>query len=96
MKLIRQIPNVLGTLLTLLTSQVLGQDEQLPVYLSAKPTRGILGGPPHSFTHHHMWSGGSAWNGLTTFARTSPLLCFDPDQDVKYDVAVLGTFSQCC
>lgn len=32
----------------------------------------------------------SSWNGLITFAHTEPLKCFDPDQDTKYDAAILG------
>lgn len=32
------------------------------------------------------------WNGLTTFAHTTPLRCFGADADVPYDVAVLGEF----
>ncbi|OSX64827.1 hypothetical protein POSPLADRAFT_1134059 [Postia placenta MAD-698-R-SB12] len=35
------------------------------------------------------WSKES-WNGLTTFARSTPLRCFGSDADVPYDVAVLG------
>ncbi|KAI0693912.1 hypothetical protein BC835DRAFT_1507455 [Cytidiella melzeri] len=30
------------------------------------------------------------WNGITTFARASPLRCFGSDADTEYDVAVLG------
>ncbi len=31
-----------------------------------------------------------SWNGITTFARTTPLRCFGSDADAPYDVAVLG------
>ena len=31
-----------------------------------------------------------AWNGVTTYARTTPLRCFGTDSEVEYDVAVLG------
>lgn len=30
------------------------------------------------------------WNGLTTFAKTTPLRCFGVDADIPYDVAILG------
>ncbi|KAJ3557917.1 hypothetical protein NM688_g1211 [Phlebia brevispora] len=30
------------------------------------------------------------WNGITTFARTTPLRCFGSDSETPYDVAVLG------
>ncbi|PCH38435.1 agmatinase [Wolfiporia cocos MD-104 SS10] len=31
-----------------------------------------------------------SWNGLTTFARSTPLRCFGVDAETPYDVAVLG------
>ena len=37
----------------------------------------------------HTWAK-ETWNGVTTFARTTPLRCFGSDADVPYDVAVLG------
>jgi agmatinase len=32
----------------------------------------------------------SEWNGLTSFARATPLRCFGSDAATKYDVAVIG------
>lgn len=32
----------------------------------------------------------NSWNGLTTYAGSKPLRCFGEDQEVPYDVAVLG------
>ncbi|KAI0713472.1 Arginase/deacetylase [Earliella scabrosa] len=32
----------------------------------------------------------TAWNGLTTFAKSAPLRCFGVDADTGYDVAVIG------
>ena len=32
----------------------------------------------------------NAWNGITTFAKATPLRCFGADSGVGYDVAVLG------
>ncbi|KAL4253947.1 arginase family protein [Abortiporus biennis] len=34
--------------------------------------------------------GKASWNGLTTFAASTPLRCFGADADEPYDVAVLG------
>ncbi|KAI0078956.1 Arginase/deacetylase [Panus rudis PR-1116 ss-1] len=38
---------------------------------------------------HDTWSKDS-WNGLTTFAKATPLRCFGRDAATLYDVAVLG------
>lgn len=49
---------------------------------------------PERPSRHSSPSGGllgsSTWNGLTTFARAQPLRCLGADQEVKYDIAVLG------
>ena len=31
-----------------------------------------------------------SWNGMTTFAHSTPLRCFGTDSGIAYDVAVLG------
>lgn len=46
-------------------------------------------GPYGGDMSNEMWAR-SAWNGLTTFAKSAPLRCFGVDADTGYDVAVIG------
>lgn len=50
-----------------------------------------------SFTQNHLPpSLAYSWNGLTTFAKSTPLRCLGVDGNQTYDVAVLGMLSIKC
>jgi agmatinase len=41
------------------------------------------------------WTRG-AWNGLVTFGHARPVRCWGADEDVEYDVAVIGASARPC
>ncbi|KAI0956781.1 hypothetical protein AcW1_005379 [Taiwanofungus camphoratus] len=76
-------PSLIAILLSLVQAWgVIGQT-QAPISLSFSEANDPLAGPTRlSVTH-------GPWNGLITFAGTTPLRCFD-DTNASFDVAILG------
>ncbi|KAI0927993.1 hypothetical protein AcV7_009307 [Taiwanofungus camphoratus] len=76
-------PSLIAILLSLVQAWgVIGQT-QAPISLSFSEANDSLAGPTRlSVTH-------GPWNGLITFAGTTPLRCFD-DTNASFDVAILG------
>ncbi len=38
---------------------------------------------------HAQWTK-ETWNGITSYAHTTPLRCFGSDSAIEYDIAILG------
>ena len=70
-----------------------GHEVQYPAALPPASNKGVnftsLFGASSIMPGTEAWAP-QDWNGLTTFAKSTPLRCFGVDANIPYDVAVLG------